>query len=1062
MTPELRSAVFSFPLYQESISSPSNWLPSGGKHEILSALQELFVKLAYLDERAISTENLTKSFGWTGVEVVVQHDAQELSRVFFDCLERALIGTEFSDLIRNVCKGKFLNLIICSQCGNKSAREEDFSDIGLMVKGCQNVLESLDQLTKDDVLDGNNQYFCGVCNGKVDAVRLTKIHKLPSLLTFSLNRFEYDMSTFERVKISQNFEFGLEIDMGKYVENAGVYELFAVIIHGGSAYSGHYHAYIRDILKQGNWAPSAAPAKEEKSEKEEKVEPKPKPQAKQSKKNRKNRKKAKNRAQTQAKKQPEPDFFSYEFEDFSEVCTNKNLLENWFDFNDSTVTAIKSGKLRKQFGGSNESAYILIYRLASPIETPIPEMPEYWKSAITSLNEDYKKHREQYENLKEVIELQLQVADLFEFSDGLVVYKDLENPAIKQGMSVRMNLTDTIEDLKNNIACAFIDEIPELFQTHQVIISIPLSNKCAHLMKPLDSIENEISLKDAKIWHKACLLILPRNEEIIEKALDFIGEICEPISINCNYEGDKFNLFANKAWTLLKVKEKISKKLNIPLEKISLKICKFEGGEKKLREKDEDSTLIDLKFYHSISLSILSKEEAIPMVELLKNDQGEGLTSVLLNDENKIDQPVQYLVNSQWKIRDLLVECRKLFEIPEEVPVRLRKLVDRKVIVKEDVDMNLRSIPEFIDGGFRFQVERGEPPAYGHIVIKVSLDCNGDYKEIFVKETERISEVKARAGEVLGFLPDQYKLYRTDWLKEPISALKQENYTLFKAAVKDGDLLLARTSDTVLDTEMLKLHIYVSPGGLPMDIQFISEISVSEDTTLKKLKEILNDTQGANEEKKGVLRVRELMKTLWPGKVYKDDHKSLKKLSISFGANLLIEWVDCDEVTSYTGAHIYIAIRNLAEKKIQDIIPCYFDGGATPNIDHLYQFVLRILKKDWELSDITLAKFKSQNFEWEIIKDPRQAEEKGNLLNVRPSNTSQGIYNLKKQPYLIKDGDLIAVRYDKEEGATEDNFVCMTDAANREEYLKRKIASKKPGKGKREARPEKSIRIGDF
>ena len=69
---------------------------------------------------------------------------------------------------------------------------------------------------------------------------------------FSLNRFEYDYVTFERMKITQNFEFDLELDMSKYVENSGIYELFAVIIHGGSAHSGHYHAYIRDILDQGN------------------------------------------------------------------------------------------------------------------------------------------------------------------------------------------------------------------------------------------------------------------------------------------------------------------------------------------------------------------------------------------------------------------------------------------------------------------------------------------------------------------------------------------------------------------------------------------------------------------------------------------------------------------------------------------------------------------------------------------------------------------------------------------------------------------------------------------
>lgn len=32
-----------------------------------------------------------------------------------------------------------------------------------------------------------------------------------------------------------------------------MYDLFAVVLHSGSPHSGHYHAYIRDMLGEGNW-----------------------------------------------------------------------------------------------------------------------------------------------------------------------------------------------------------------------------------------------------------------------------------------------------------------------------------------------------------------------------------------------------------------------------------------------------------------------------------------------------------------------------------------------------------------------------------------------------------------------------------------------------------------------------------------------------------------------------------------------------------------------------------------------------------------------------------------
>ena len=50
--------------------------------------------------------------------------------------------------------------------------------------------------------------------------------------------------------------------MAKYVSDevkancepeALIYELKSIVIHRGGAYGGHYFAYIKDDLKEGNW-----------------------------------------------------------------------------------------------------------------------------------------------------------------------------------------------------------------------------------------------------------------------------------------------------------------------------------------------------------------------------------------------------------------------------------------------------------------------------------------------------------------------------------------------------------------------------------------------------------------------------------------------------------------------------------------------------------------------------------------------------------------------------------------------------------------------------------------
>ena len=66
---------------------------------------------------------------------------------------------------------------------------------------------------------------------------------------------------------------------------------------------------------------------------------------------------------------------------------NKKLLQNWYDLNDSVVTAIDAQKITSKFEGS-ESAYILFYRRKgiSAEELDI-QVPVYFKNKIEEQNQ---------------------------------------------------------------------------------------------------------------------------------------------------------------------------------------------------------------------------------------------------------------------------------------------------------------------------------------------------------------------------------------------------------------------------------------------------------------------------------------------------------------------------------------------------------------------------------------------------------------------------------------------------------------------------------------------------
>lgn len=137
-------------------------------------------------------------------------------------------------------------------------------------------------------MKGDNQYYCDKCDKKVDAIKGMKIKRFAPFLQFSLNRFIYDMRTYQRVKVNSHCEFPLVIDTSLFLSDkkenikdiksnmiwisdlsstdkikkvieksksysncSDVYDLVAIVCHNGSAFGGHYTVYIRDVFNEG-------------------------------------------------------------------------------------------------------------------------------------------------------------------------------------------------------------------------------------------------------------------------------------------------------------------------------------------------------------------------------------------------------------------------------------------------------------------------------------------------------------------------------------------------------------------------------------------------------------------------------------------------------------------------------------------------------------------------------------------------------------------------------------------------------------------------------------------
>jgi hypothetical protein len=134
-------------------------------------------------------------------------------------------------------------------------------------------------------MEGDNAYLCEELGRRVPALKRTCIKVLPTTLVIHLKRFEFNYHSQTRFKVRDRFEFPLELDAFPYTadglaaeeaaagsEGGGgggasgggggggcggggggaqprgeyLYDLAGVVVHSGSAFTGHYYSFARE------------------------------------------------------------------------------------------------------------------------------------------------------------------------------------------------------------------------------------------------------------------------------------------------------------------------------------------------------------------------------------------------------------------------------------------------------------------------------------------------------------------------------------------------------------------------------------------------------------------------------------------------------------------------------------------------------------------------------------------------------------------------------------------------------------------------------------------------
>ncbi|KAL9592959.1 MAG: hypothetical protein Q9179_006218 [Wetmoreana sp. 5 TL-2023] len=240
-TNAFRKAIYLIPTENETQKKNSAW-----------ALQRLFY-LLQTSEDAVSTQELTASFGWETKDIFLQQDVQELSRILMERMEARMKGTDAENALAKMFVGKMKTYISCINVDYESSKIEDFWDVQLNVRGNRNLDESFRDYIQVETLEGENKYFAEG-HGLQDARKGVIFESFPQVLHLQLKRFEYDINRDAMMKINDRYEFPEVFDASPYLsENADrsepyLYQLHGVLVHSGDLTAGHYYAFLKPAV----------------------------------------------------------------------------------------------------------------------------------------------------------------------------------------------------------------------------------------------------------------------------------------------------------------------------------------------------------------------------------------------------------------------------------------------------------------------------------------------------------------------------------------------------------------------------------------------------------------------------------------------------------------------------------------------------------------------------------------------------------------------------------------------------------------------------------------------
>lgn len=189
------------------------------------------------------------------VEAVECHRRQDEDK----CAAKAWRGYLLRDrsIIVDLFQGQLRSTVRCATCGYATVKFDPFMYLSVPVPAAATATleDCIEQFSAQEVLNGDNAWYCAKCKARVAATKTLELWKPPPVLVVHLKRFSVDENGRAR-KLTTNVTFPLtDLDLEPMCKSPQrdppLYDCYSVVNHRGSVNAGHYTAFARNRVDCG-------------------------------------------------------------------------------------------------------------------------------------------------------------------------------------------------------------------------------------------------------------------------------------------------------------------------------------------------------------------------------------------------------------------------------------------------------------------------------------------------------------------------------------------------------------------------------------------------------------------------------------------------------------------------------------------------------------------------------------------------------------------------------------------------------------------------------------------